>query len=147
MKDYIVLTNTTSTVSANNEISWNINQSSFKSMKPNDRLILKVKSCSAIMDNGADDGIPGLLLFYCNLNTSNMTTDTGETLLCMENSDVKYLAADVKYYIYTIGIQNEVELYTNPFSKLTVWTTDDLTRTRLEIKHLNLVIEISYYQN
>ena len=144
MKDYIVLTFNTATANTDNSLTWQINASSFKSMKQNDRLKVKINSCGAIINNGTLDAIPGVLIFYCNLLGSNITTDSGQGILGTAYSDTKLLSGD--YYIYTTGFESSIEINTNPFYNITIWSTDD-SITKHVIESFVIVLEISYYQN
>ena len=140
MKDYIYLTISTATVAADNSVSWNINSSCFNSMKHNDRLIVKMIACDLTIDNGTDDTIGGLTPIYCNLISSNITTDSGQQLLGFTYTDTKLIGAN--YFVYTTGTSGEISLYTSPFYKLIVWGND-----YPDVTDISILLEVSYYQN
>ena len=140
MKDYIILTDDTWVQNAGNSVSWNINSSSFKSMKHNDRVIVKMIVCDMTVNNAATNTSGGLVPIYCNLVSSNITTDSGLQMLGFVYTDVREVGAN--YYIYTTGTTSDISFYTSPFYKLTVWTEGNPV-----FADLTIVLEISYYQN
>ena len=145
MKDYIVLTSDTVEQNDDNSWSWDINQSYFKGWKQNDRLIIKLISCALNINNGAVDCLPGITIMYCNINSSNITTDSGQNLLGFVNSDVKLFNGN--YRIYTTSTDSDIEIYTNQFYKFTAWPTASNNTTILDTEELSLILEVSYYQN
>ena len=109
-------------------------------MKHNDRLIVKMIACDLTIDNGTDDTIGGLTPIYCNLISSNITTDSGQQLLGFTYTDTKLIGTN--YFVYTTGTSGEISLYTSPFYKLIVWGND-----YPDVTDISILLEVSYYQN
>ena len=142
MKDYIILTKDTWDQSAGDEkiYSWNINSSSFKSMKHNDRVIVKMIACEMTTNNLAVNTSGGLVPLYCNLISSNITTDTGVQILGFVYTDVRVIGEE--YFIYTTGTTSDISFYTSPFYNIKIWSDGYPA-----FVDFTIVLEISYYQN